>query len=47
MLSERLGVGVGAYLDFSNSAHIYEKTYGDVERFIRVLKRRSSRKSGH
>ena len=43
MMAERLGVDVGAYLDFSNSAHIYEKTYEDVERFINVLKKRSSR----
>jgi len=44
MMAERLSVEVGAYLDFSNSAHIYEKTYGDVERFIKVLEKRSSRK---
>jgi thymidylate synthase len=41
MVSEQLNVEVGPYLDFSNSAHIYEKTYGDVERFIRVVERRS------
>jgi thymidylate synthase len=41
MISEQLNVEVGPYLDFSNSAHIYEKTYGDVERFIRVVERRS------
>ena len=41
VMAERLNVEVGAYLDFSNSAHIYEKTYGDVERFINVLKKRS------
>jgi thymidylate synthase len=41
MVSEQLSVEVGSYLDFSNSAHIYEKTYGDVERFIRVVERRS------
>jgi thymidylate synthase (methanogen type) len=41
MVSEQLNVEVGSYLDFSNSAHIYEKTYGDVERFIRVVERRS------
>jgi len=40
MVSGQLNVEVGPYLDFSNSAHIYEKTYGDVERFIRVVERR-------
>ncbi|MBS7607362.1 MAG: thymidylate synthase [Candidatus Bathyarchaeia archaeon] len=39
-IADKLGVEVGAYLDFSNSAHIYEKIYGDVERFINVLERR-------
>jgi len=39
-ISEEVGVEVGPYVDFSNSAHIYEKTYGDVERFINVLERR-------
>jgi len=42
MMAERLNVDVGAYIDFTNSAHIYEKIYGDVERFINVLKKRSS-----
>jgi thymidylate synthase len=41
IVSGQLNVEVGPYLDFSNSAHIYEKTYGDVERFIRVVERRS------
>jgi thymidylate synthase len=41
IISERLDVKVGPYLDFTNSAHIYEKTYGDVERFIRVVEKRS------
>ncbi len=41
MVSGQLNVEVGPYLDFSNSAHIYEKTYGDVKRFIRVVERRS------
>jgi len=39
-ISEEVGVEVGSYVDFSNSAHIYEKTYWDVERFINVLERR-------
>jgi len=41
MMAEQLNVPVGPYLDFSNSAHIYEKSYGNVERFISVLKKRS------
>jgi thymidylate synthase (methanogen type) len=45
MIAERLNVEVGAYLDFTNSAHIYEKTYGDVKRFINVLNKRSARAS--
>jgi thymidylate synthase (methanogen type) len=40
MVSVHLNVEVGPYLDFSNSAHIYEKTYGDIERFIHVVERR-------
>jgi thymidylate synthase (methanogen type) len=43
ILAEKLSVNIGAYLDFSNSAHIYEKSYKDVEQFINVIKRRSSR----
>jgi len=43
-IAEQLGLEVGAYLDFSNSAHIYERSYGDVERFIRVVQRRLSRR---
>lgn len=43
MMAERLGVDVGTYLDFSNSAHIYEKSYEDVRRFAGVLRKRSSR----
>ncbi len=39
-IADRLGVEVGPYLDFSNSAHIYEKSYGEVERFISVLKKK-------
>jgi len=40
MVAERIGVKVGAYSDFSNSAHIYEKSYPDVERFLRVARKR-------
>jgi len=42
VIAEKLDVEVGLYLDFSNSAHIYEKSYVDVERFIEVLKKRRS-----
>jgi len=45
-IAEKLGVDVGAYLDFSNSAHIYEKSYGDVKRFIKVLEKRRVKASG-
>jgi len=46
MMAEQLNVAIGPYLDFSNSAHIYEKTYGDVERFLKVLtKRKRSNRS--
>ncbi len=41
-IAEQLKVEVGTYLDYTNSAHIYEKSFGDVERFIHVLKKRSS-----
>ncbi|MCD6444111.1 hypothetical protein J7L70_03795 [Candidatus Bathyarchaeota archaeon] len=40
LVAEKLGVDVGAYVDFSNSAHIYEKSYQDVERFLKVCERR-------
>jgi len=39
-IAERVGIKVGAYLDFSNSAHIYEKSYGDMGRFSEVLRKR-------
>ena len=44
-MANQLDVKVGEYLDFSNSAHIYEKSYGDVERFITVLEKRSKHQS--
>jgi len=40
VVAEKLNVEVGLYMDFSNSAHIYEKSYKDVERFIKVLEKR-------
>ena len=42
-IAEKLDLEVGVYLDFSNSAHIYEKTYADVERFTKVVERRLKR----
>jgi len=41
-LSRELDCGVGSYLDFSNSAHIYERSYSDVERFLATLRKRKS-----
>ena len=40
VMANQLNVEVGPYLDFSNSAHIYEKSYEDVERFAKVLEKR-------
>lgn len=40
MIAEKLDVEVGPYTDFSNSAHIYEKSYDDVDRFLKVLEKR-------
>ena len=40
MMANQLYVEVGPYLDFSNSAHMYEKSYEDVERFTKVLEKR-------
>jgi len=42
-ISEWLGLEAGVYLDFSNSTHIYEKPYADVERFVRIVERRLNR----
>ncbi len=41
IIAEQLRVEVGSYVDFTNSAHIYEKTYGDVEHFKHVVEKRS------
>jgi len=43
MIAGKLNVEVGPYTDFSNSAHIYEKSYSDVERFLKVLEKRRAR----
>lgn len=40
MIAGKLNVEVGPYTDFSNSAHIYEKSYLDVDRFLKVSERR-------
>lgn len=40
MVADKLGLKVGAYFDFSNSAHIYDKSYNDVERFLKTAYRR-------
>lgn len=42
-IAEEVGVEVGPYLDFSNSAHIYEKSYTEVEHFLRVLEKRNKK----
>ena len=42
-IAQQLDLEVGVYLDFSNSAHIYERTYSDVERFLKVVERRTSK----
>lgn len=42
IMAKELNVEVGTYMDFSNSAHIYEKSYADVERFKEVSKKRRS-----
>ena len=42
-IAEELDLKVGVFLDFTNSAHIYERTYVDVERFLSVVERRLNR----
>ncbi len=37
VMAEKIGVEVGQYTDFSNSLHIYEKDFKEVERFIATL----------
>lgn len=41
VLAKKLKVKVGAYFDYTNSGHIYENSFGDVERFIHIVKKRS------
>lgn len=40
-IAKEIGVEAGPYIDFSNSAHIYERSYADVERFLNVLEKRN------
>jgi len=42
MVAEDLGLQVGTYIDFSDSAHIYEKNWPDVTRFIQVAEKRKT-----
>ena len=43
VIADKIGIGVGQYIDFSNSLHIYEKDYKEVRRFIDTLKRKSKK----
>jgi len=38
LIANRMNLEVGSYVDFTNSAHIYKKSYTDTERFIEVLR---------
>ncbi|MBS7611329.1 hypothetical protein KEJ27_03850 [Candidatus Bathyarchaeota archaeon] len=40
-----VGVELGSYVDFSNSAHIYEKSYDNVKSFLNVCEKRGFNKS--
>jgi thymidylate synthase len=42
LLAEKINVQVGGYLDYTNSAHIYEKSYNDVKHFMKVINVRST-----
>jgi thymidylate synthase len=44
-IAGELGYEVGAYVDFSNSAHIYEGSYEAMERFIKTLEKRRKMES--
>jgi thymidylate synthase len=44
MVANKLGLNVGAYFDLSNSTHIYDKSYNDVERFLKTAYRRRNEK---
>jgi thymidylate synthase len=41
-IASKLDYDVGTYMDFTNSAHIYERSYRDVERFMKTLEKRGS-----
>ena len=43
VLAERLGVGVGPYIDISFSYHIYEYDFEEVQRFLNTLKKKRER----
>ena len=40
MVAEKLGKRIGNYIDKSSDLHIYEKSWEEVERFLKTLKRR-------
>jgi len=40
IMAEEIGVEVGQYIDFSNSLHLYEKDYEEIEKFLGTLERR-------
>ena len=39
-IAERLRCEVGEYIDFSDSAHVYESSYQDVSHFLKVCEKR-------
>ena len=43
VMADKLEVEVGQYVDFSNSLHIYEKDYKEVQRFIETLEKRQEK----
>ncbi len=42
MVAQDLGLQVGVYIDFSDSAHIYEKNWPEVTRFVQVAEKRKT-----
>lgn len=43
-IAEELGVEVGQYIDFSNSLHIYEKNYKELQRTLETFEKRKANK---
>ena len=43
MVAEELDLQVGAYIDFSNSAHLYKKDWNEIKRFIQVVEKRRNK----